>query len=122
MPIQPKPDRKGGIGVGLPEGGTPFGIPQVKIEMVGVGHLPAPIHVGMNSVFLSFARPRAPDRSGPRDLGPLSLRLPNRGEPVPLCLVPSEIATGESSVVRQSDQWLWYIAGRFCQRPQRRES
>jgi hypothetical protein len=39
-----------------------------------------------------------PLRSGPHDLGALSLRLPNRGEPVPLCLVPSGTATGESSV------------------------
>src|SRR5260370_35090536 len=62
MAIQPKPNRKRSIGVGLAERGTPFGIPKVKIEMVGVGHLPAPIHAGMNSLFLSFARPRAPDR------------------------------------------------------------
>src|SRR5260370_2872947 len=62
MPIQPKPNRKRSIGVGLAERGTPFGIPKVKIEMVGVGHLPAPIHVGMNSLFLSFAQPSAPDR------------------------------------------------------------
>ena len=62
------------------------------------------------------ARPRpslAPFRSGPRDLGPLSLRLPNRGEPVPLCLVLSEIATGESSVricfLQKLDQFFSHL-------------
>src|SRR6516162_9065954 len=86
MSIQPKPDRKGGIGVGLPECGTPFGIPQVKIEMVGVGHLPAPIHVGMNSVFLSFARPRA-QRTGKRCSSPHGLG-PADGLPQPFLFLP----------------------------------
>src|SRR5262249_11284691 len=62
MPVEPKPNRKRGIGVGLPERSTPFRIPEIKIEVIDIGHLPTPIHVGMGCLLLSFPRPRPPNR------------------------------------------------------------
>jgi len=60
MPVEPKPNGKGGIGVGLPERSTPFRIPKIKIEVMDVSHLSAPIHVRMRGLLLPFPRPRPP--------------------------------------------------------------
>jgi hypothetical protein len=62
MAVQPDPDRKRGIGVGLPERTTPFGIPQIEIEVVDKPHLPAPLHVRVRRVLLTLRLPRPPHR------------------------------------------------------------
>src|SRR6516164_156995 len=61
MAVEPKPDGKRSIGVGLAEGPTPLLIPQVKVEMIDVGHLSPPVHVGVGGFFLTFAWPGFPD-------------------------------------------------------------
>src|ERR1700674_5472782 len=60
--VEPQPNRKWGVGVGLPKGPAPLGIPEVKVEMIHEGHLPAPLHVRMRVVFLTLPGPRAPSR------------------------------------------------------------
>src|SRR5215469_14458491 len=62
MAVEPKPNGKRSIGVGLAEASTPFPIPQVKVEMIDVGHLSPPVHVGVGGFFLTFAWPGFPDR------------------------------------------------------------
>jgi hypothetical protein len=57
MTIEPQPYWKGRIGVGLPERGAPFQIPEIEIEVIDKGHLPAPVHVGMPSFLLAFPWP-----------------------------------------------------------------
>jgi len=60
--IQPQPDRKRCVSVGLPERRAPFRIPEIEIEVIDIGHLAAPIHVRMAGLLLPFPRPRSPDR------------------------------------------------------------
>jgi hypothetical protein len=59
--IQPQPDRKGRIGIGLPERCAPFRIPEIEIEVIDQGHLATPIHVRVTGLLLPFPRPRSPD-------------------------------------------------------------
>src|SRR5215470_10868241 len=62
MAVKPKPNGKGSIGVGLPKGSTPFRIPNVKIKVIDISHLPAPIHVGVSLLLLPLSPPRSPNR------------------------------------------------------------
>jgi hypothetical protein len=60
--IEPKPDGPGRIGIRFPERRPPLRIPEIKIEMIDIGHLAAPIHVRVARLLLPFPRPRSPDR------------------------------------------------------------
>jgi hypothetical protein len=60
--VEPQPDRAGGIGVGLPERRPPLRVPQVEVEVVDEGHLPAPLHVRVRRAPLALGRPRPPHR------------------------------------------------------------
>ena len=58
--IQPEPNRKWSVGVGLPEGRAPLGIPQIEIEVVDEDHLTAPLHMRMAGFLLALLLPRTP--------------------------------------------------------------
>src|SRR5882724_2258262 len=75
MTIEPQPDGKGRIGVGLPERPAPFRIPDIEIEMIDEGHLATPVHVRVAGSLLPFPRPRSPHRR-------LLLRGPDQHYPV----------------------------------------
>src|SRR5712692_7636399 len=62
VPVEPQPNRKGGVGVGLPKGPAPLRIPEVKVEMIHEGHLPAPVHVRVRVLFLTLPGPGTPSR------------------------------------------------------------
>src|SRR5439155_10573434 len=62
VPVQPDPDREGRIAVDLPERRAPLRIPQVKIEVVDEGHLPAPLLQNPAPAVTPLARPGPPCR------------------------------------------------------------
>ena len=62
MAIEPQPDGKRRIGIGLPKTPTPLGIPQIKVKVIDIGRFTIPIHVRVRFLFLPFLGPRPPHR------------------------------------------------------------
>src|SRR5947199_2596254 len=61
--VEPEPDGKGGIDVGLPKHSAPIRIPKIEVEVIDVDHLAPPLHVRMPGFLLSWTRPRSPGGS-----------------------------------------------------------
>ena len=62
MTVEPQPNRKRRIRVGLPERPAPLRVPEVEVEMVDERHFPPPVHVRMRPLLLALPGLRAPDR------------------------------------------------------------